>query len=271
MAFAAFLPFFLRMLQSTGMDKCMSPMWKKLGGEGPLETEAHSGNPLKEAFFPTSDARAAALRGKVGWGMLSDHYAGWGGWAKARRELGYSACMGSLVGASRLFFWHLMQPAMYAWVLYSYSEQIDGLQLKLGYAVLGREASYVVLVLLALRVCPAVLIVNLEAEEEIDDDGDVMEESKARLRDKVMYVLAPEMFVAVPVLEAAFGSGEMCLFTHLVLPALDCCGIAALAAGAKTGLLPAALAVGYIAAAASLLAKGWWLCVAACVCGGHSR
>jgi hypothetical protein len=247
-AFAAFLPFFLRILQSAGMDKCMAPAWKKLGGEQPPEIEAHSGNPLKEAFLAPSDTRAAALRGKVGWFDLADTYAGWDGWTKARKELGYSACMALLVGASRLFFWHLMQPAVYAWVLYSYSEQIDALQLKLGCAVLARETIYVLLMLLALRACPAVLLVNLEADED----------AKGRLRDKLLYVLAPEKFVAFPVLKAAVGKGAAGLFmflvTGLVLPALDVCGVYALVVGAKAGLLPAALAVGYGATAASLLA-----------------
>jgi hypothetical protein len=138
-----------------------------------------------------------------------------------------------------------MQPAVYAWVLYSYSEQIDALQLKLGYAVLAREAIYVLLMLLALRVLPAVLLVNLEAEED----------SKDRLRGKILYVLAPEKFVALPVLMAAVGENYAGgLLIGLVLPALDVCGVVALVVGAKAGLLPAALAVGYGATTASLLA-----------------
>jgi hypothetical protein len=70
-----------------------------------------------------------------------------------------------------------------------------------------------------------------------------------------MYVLAPEKFVVVPVLTAAVGNDTAgSLFIFLVLPALDVCGIVALVVGAKAGLLPAALAVGYGATAASLLA-----------------
>ena len=43
-------------------------------------------------------------------------------------------------------------------------------------------------------------------------------------------------------------------FMAQALPALGVCGVVALVVGAKAGLLPAALAVGYGATAASLLA-----------------
>jgi hypothetical protein len=129
-------------------------------------------------------------------------------------------------------------------VLYSYANQIDALQLKLGYAVLAREASYVVCMLLALWKVPAVLLANLEAREDW----------RGRMIHKALYVLAPEKFVAAPVLAAMGLGGELRTTAAAVLLAtLDCCGIAALAVGAVNGNLPLGLAVGYGATAASFV------------------
>ena len=97
----------------------------------------------------------------------------------------------------RLFLWHLMQPAVYASVLFYYEPQIDRVQFHLGVAVLAREASYVLLILYALCTRPAFLLVNLDSNSE----------SKDRLAEKIMYVLSPEKFLSYA---AVPGRGEKC-------------------------------------------------------------
>ncbi|KAK3240957.1 hypothetical protein CYMTET_49239 [Cymbomonas tetramitiformis] len=61
---------------------------------------------------------------------------------QAREYLALSPCEGIFVAALRLVFWHWMQPIMYTWILYSYYDLIDDLQLLLALIVLGREVTY---------------------------------------------------------------------------------------------------------------------------------
>ena len=111
---------------------------------------------------------------------------GWAGWRELRDKLGWNHCLAVCVSLVRLFLWHLMQPAVYASVLFYYEPQIDRVQFHLGVAVLAREASYVLLILYALCTRPAFLLVNLDSHRG----------SKGRLRDKIMYVLSPEKFLS---------------------------------------------------------------------------
>ena len=57
---------------------------------------------------------------------------------KAVDELGWHKNTARVVGALRLLFWHLLQPLMYFWIFFSFSDQIryrSELQYRLGLAV----------------------------------------------------------------------------------------------------------------------------------------
>ena len=197
-------------------------------------------DPLKEALTP-SDASNIG-NNDTGWEQIQEgRFDGWAGWRELRDKLGWNHCLAVCVSLVRLFLWHLMQPAVYASVLFYYEPQIDRVQFHLGVAVLAREASYVLLILYALCTRPAFLLVNLDSHRG----------SKDRLTDKILYVLSPEKFLS----GAALGEGPGVTLSFLLLP-LDCCALGALGVGLHNGDLPAPLAASYVATALAAVGFG---------------
>ena len=237
------VPFVLRCLQAAAENRVGGCVKKRCcGGK----------DPLKEALTP-SDASNIG-NNDTGWEQIQEgRFDGWAGWRELRDKLGWNHCLAVCVSLVRLFLWHLMQPAVYASVLFYYEPQIDRVQFHLGVAVLAREASYVLLILYALCTRPAFLLVNL------DSDSD----SKDRLRDKIMYVLSPEKFLSL----AALGDpGPGAILAFLLLP-LDCCALGALGVGLHNGDLPAPLAASYVATALAFFGFGAAVVVTACSSG----
>eukprot|EP00494_Astrolonche_serrata_P013913 UN14039 len=70
----------------------------------------------------------------------------------------YDACVQLFF---RLFFWHLMQPFMYGWVLYSYWDSLDIFQQIFGSIVGGREGLYVIFIIICLCGNPSFFICNV--------------------------------------------------------------------------------------------------------------
>ena len=224
------VPFVLRSLQAAVENRVGGCVKKLCCG---------SKSPLLEAWAP-SDASNIG-NGDTGLYQIGEgDLDGWAGWRELRDKLGWNHCLAVCVSLLRLFLWHLMQPAVYASVLFYYEPQIDRVQFHLGVAVLAREASYVLLILYALCTRPAFLLVNLDSDSE----------SGGRLRDKIMYVLSPEKFLSGAAL------GEPGYFLMLLLLPLDCCALGALGVGLHNGDLPAPLAASYAATALAFFGFG---------------
>ena len=90
---------------------------------------------------------------------------------------GQSPSVAGSKAAGRLFFWHLLQPPLYLFVLWESAALIDPLQLKLGIAVAVREAGYFVTTLMCCWANPSFLLVDVAASvREIrkltEDDGE---------------------------------------------------------------------------------------------------
>lgn len=223
------VPFVLRALQALVENKV-----KGWVGDSVKKRCCGGKDPLKEALTP-SDASNIG-NGDTGMLQIQDGtFDGWAGWREVRDKLGWNHCLAVCVSLLRLFLWHLMQPAVYASVLYYYEPQIDRVQFHLGVAVLAREASYVLVILYALCTRPAFLLVNLDSSSD----------SKDRLVDKILYVLSPEKFLSV----AALGDPGPGFILSLLLLPLDCCALGALGVGLHNGDLPAPLAASYVATA----------------------
>jgi hypothetical protein len=226
----AALPFLLRALQSFGLGKVYK-LCKKKAFDGQ--------DPLQEAVLPTDKELVGS--NKVMMDDLASVYAGSEGWDKAVVDLGWHKNTARAVGVLRLLFWHMMQPVMYCWVFFSFSDQINERMYHLGLVVMAREVTYVGLLACGLCRCPAFLLVNLEANDEVF----------YRWCCKAFYVLTPERtvtYMVVPPRPAAF------IYTFLMVT--DICGLFALLIGAGTGgfrgppgVFPAPLAVGYGATA----------------------
>ena len=217
------VPFVLRCLQAAVENRVGSCVNKRCcGGK----------DPLKEALTP-SDASNIGNYDTGLYQISRGDFDGWAGWRELRDKLGWNHCLAACVSLLRLFLWHLMQPAVYASVLFYYEPQIDRVQFHLGVAVLAREASYVLLILYALCTRPAFLLVNLDSHTR----------SKFRIQEKIAYVLCPEKFLAVAAL------GDVGNIVGLLLVPLDCCALGALGVGLHHGDLPGPLAAGYVATA----------------------
>jgi hypothetical protein len=202
-------------------------------------------------------------------------------WGEAIATNGMSACGAKILAGSRLLFWHLAQPVLYIVIFSVYSPQLGagatwntrhGFVLGLGVAI--REGLYFVITLACLYVNPAFLLVDVGAS---------VRDSKAKRGLKgpmflVMYVLAPEKFVAI----ALFGwgatgwkqrLGTVCMF---VSPVLDLCGLGALGAGLASHELPPALAVAYVVTSIGAISMVGFVAVEGSkhpiqICGNRSR
>jgi hypothetical protein len=223
----AVLPFVLRTLQSALEKKAKACLQTCVDGSSSVGLGL---------AFGTPDPSLVGSNLVGLWEIERSRYNFAAGWSRARRELGWSHCGALFMSFFRLMFWHLMQPVVYGLVLFHYAPQIDQQQYKLGLVVFVREMSFAVLVLVGLFWRPAFLLVNLDADTH----------HGRRLRDKVLYILAPEKFLCRAVMGQQAG-----LFFSLALLPLDLCGLAALGYGVYYDDLPAPLAVGYIATALS--------------------
>ena len=159
-------------------------------------------------------------------------------WAAAVDANGMSRGGALASGALKLLLWHALQPALHFWVFLDAFPALEPVQRVLGCLVAGREALYLVSVLVCTWVNSAFLLVDVGAS--VRDTG-----GEGGYTSLFMYVIAPEKFVAF----ALFFKGGLdieCLGAVAWLGGalLDLCGVAALGAGVGAGNLPPALAAG---------------------------
>merc|ERR1711934_967893 len=109
-------------------------------------------------------------------------------WSDAVSKAGLTKCGAVLAATLRLLLWHLMQPALYWWALWSYWEEIDHLQLIAGQVVGAREAIYAFVVLLVPCVHPPCLLADPKTFLKCDD-------IRNNMHDFLMYVFTPEKFL----------------------------------------------------------------------------
>jgi hypothetical protein len=180
-------------------------------------------------------------------------------WESAVAMLGWSQRKAWTVALIRLVFWHWMQPAMYAWTLYSYSDLIDYTQLVLGVVVLGREGLYVLFTCIALYRNPVFLLANVAANRDNKHVGTSSYYAEF-LNDVIWFVFVPEKYVArcalidnrpphryITYQTPPPGAGPCDCAQFLAIAVFCCCdicGIAALVVGALH-YLPLPLAIGY--------------------------
>ena len=70
-------------------------------------------------------------------------------WEEARKKLGWSRCMALCAAALRLILWHALQPLAYAATLWAFYQRLDPVQQILACVVLGREALFILLLVIA--------------------------------------------------------------------------------------------------------------------------
>ena len=161
---------------------------------------------------------------------------------------GMAPLTAALVAACKLLLWHLAQPAAYALIVLALWAQL-GRALRVMCALLMvREGWYALMALLAAWVSPACLLASPWAEEKMSE--------------KLMYILAPEMFLAFVLLnnQSAYewvrDIGKLGSMGSL---ALDVLGIAAFVTALATGA-PAALSVALGVISASVVAVLYAIC-----------
>ena len=173
----------------------------------------------------TAAALAAARFAPEGRGRAPDEsMAGWGliaepgetppvSWTEARRGLGLSVRQAVWSCGTRLLLWHWIQPLSYFAVFAAYYCVISGedeetttswnpsadpdhaqrswgsSQRALGLVVAAREVAYLVCTVLALRLNPAFLLLELE-DFSLSDNGN-------SLKQWVLYLLAPHHYVTI--------------------------------------------------------------------------
>jgi hypothetical protein len=136
---------------------------------------------------PAMDKEALAPRNTVGWDEICNFHAAPLTWSKARRDLKYEEGMALGVGLIRLLLWHLLQPAVYFYLIHVYRRQLSNAIFGLAVVVVVgvREGLYMVFTLIALVVNPAFLLINLNTDDDFHK----------RVAMKATYVFAPEFYV----------------------------------------------------------------------------
>jgi hypothetical protein len=183
---------------------------------------------------------------RVGWiDLQADRFDGVNGWLTAAVELEIDVQPAMAWSFVRLVACHWLQPCCYFLALHSAesAELLSPLQQKLGGAVAIREAIYLLLMLYAAIVRPAVLLVQLDAHAD----------ASVRGLDKLYYTCAPEKFMVQPVLGYSQTSTNALVG---LLFFLDACGVAALSISSiqtNGHLPPAPLIVGYCATLTGLV------------------
>lgn len=181
------------------------------------------------------------------------HYYGWVSWNDVAQELGFTnMLLARVVSAARLVFWHWMQPAVYTFAFWAYSDIMDYWQIWFAVGVLIREGTYILQSLLALCVCPGVLLFSTK---------------RSSWDDLALYACSPQMVLQL-VLQGHFdndvpggrnlrrcGYTFKCFLVWLNIPSAlgDICAPIALVLGILHGKMWAPLAIGYGLAALGIL------------------
>ena len=118
-------------------------------------------------------------------------------WEEARKKLGWSRGMALCAGALRLILWHALQPLAYAVTLWAFYQRLDPVQQILACVVLGREALFLLLLVVACCTKPAFLLVNVAAKEN-------------EIVMVVMFVLCPEKWIVLMLLLGHDQNGNTC-------------------------------------------------------------
>ena len=139
-------------------------------------------------------------------------------WASARKFSGLKPCTAALVAATKLVFWHWLQPAAYLFALVVYWGEIDTTSRWLGAIVGVREAIYLVSTIVALFVQPAYLLVST---------GATLRNDKSGAQNALVLIFMPDKFVMMS-LHPLVGHHFTVAFSLVVLPVLDLVAIAAL-------------------------------------------
>lgn len=201
------VPIFLRFMQATASRfVCKSAKRRCFNNSDPCSLECIFPKKLsledyiRDGALLLSEKEAAARDKIIAWveqnpGALPSDCSSLD-WCTMRMAFNWTWQMALSVGILRLVFWHWFQPIFYCWALYSYSEQIDRLQIVFGLVVAAREILYFLQTLLALYFIPVFLLVNIGSTY-------ICKESMMRfVIQTTMYVLAPEKFVSVHLYES---------------------------------------------------------------------
>ena len=168
-------------------------------------------------------------------------------WDAALAWRGHLHCTGTTLGALNCVLLHTLQPVAYLAVLSTYAGVLPSLQLALGAVVAARECSYLLATVACVWVNPAFLLVDIGASLAHDAEGRLWHGGHCLA---VMWALAPEKFVAAALLDAGgLHRRDLFGFSWIFGGVCDLCAVAALAAGAVSGVLPLPLAVGLCATA----------------------
>eukprot|EP00935_MAST-01C_sp_MAST-1C-sp1_P002394 g2394.t1 len=176
-------PTLLRLVQAFGCDLCIS-----------IKEFAMRVLPKMQGPSDPGGSMVSWRQIVLGW------YEGREGWTQATEDLGYPKALALPLTIFRLLFAHLMQPAVFVYLVFYYSKHnvivagtMRGLTMNSPYDiqmfhlclfVAGLEVFYGVVVLTALRSRPAFLLANLDAGATLRD----------RLLTKTIYSLAPNKF-----------------------------------------------------------------------------
>jgi hypothetical protein len=197
---------------------------------------------------PAMDKEALAPRNTVGWDEICNFHAAPLTWSKARRDLKYEEGMALGVGLIRLLLWHLLQPAVYFYLIHVYRRQLSNAIFGLAVVVGVREGLYMVFTLIALVVNPAFLLINLNTDDDFHK----------RVAWKATYVFAPEFYVFQALANLCASGYFPMVFCFKV--AADICGLVALCIGLSHPPFPDPLAVCFALSIAGGLVKPLALC-----------
>merc|ERR1712079_834192 len=150
-------------------------------------------------------------------------------------DLKLNSCVSSSVAAVRYIFWHLLQPVLYAFVLYAYWDLLDPGQQILGLCVAMREFVYVLECTIGLCVNPVYLLVDLKSS---------WNENAAYV---AVYVISPEKYVFMSILAAPGSLVKHCFYVILFLIsiAMDFAGAVAFVWAIIVDNMYAPLMIGY--------------------------
>ena len=218
-------------------------------------------------------AAVAAVPEAAGWDAIAaDRSTAPSTWTNAREALRLSVRQAVWSCGGKLLLWHWAQPLSYFAVLGICYCTLDDDQRCLGLIVVVREVAYVLSTLLALRLNPAYLLLELDPVLKPAEGscGCTVDWDAAKW---VLYLLAPHHYVTGCLVRWAKGAGRKFVAWLLSLViflqfAADCASAFALAALLEQPSPFVALAIGYMLTTAGLVAMGGW---SALVWGGLAR
>jgi hypothetical protein len=172
--------------------------------------------------------------------IMAGEYNGWRGWAKAVDDRScWNWISAYQVAATRLFGWHLVKPATYLWAFYSYAAPLIPAQhdalFYLLCIVAVREATYTLLVLIALPTRPVFLLINLNANKN----------TRNLVSTWVLYIFAPEKIVYLCLMNLCTGRHGCYVtrFMFLLSIVFDTSAVMALVLGTINHKLPLTLVI----------------------------